>query len=199
MNEQQAEELAALEIIYPECLEKHMDSCFDIYISLEMSQSSNDGIRLSVLFPESYPDEAPIISFKTFGNTTETDIEHSKALVEDIINRSIGSPMLFDIVSSIREYLEVLAAPKVEKPMEIYKKTYETYTQVSLESFLQWKKRFDDEILEAETLRKETCKNELYINGLTYSEVWTKPSGRELFEKGNDIEEIKEEEDIEVV
>ena len=134
MNEQQVEELTALEMIYPECLEKHMDSCFDIYISVEMTQASTDGIRLSVLFPESYPDEAPIITYKNFGNTSIADIDHCKALVEEIVSRSVGSPMLFDIVSEIREYLEVQSIPKVEKPPEIFKKTYETYTQVNLDS-----------------------------------------------------------------
>lgn len=197
MNEQQAEELTAFEMIYPECLEKHMDSCFDIYISVEMAQASTDGIRLSVLFPETYPDEPPILTYKNFGNTNIGDIDHCKALVEEIVNRSIGSPMLFDIVSGIREYLEVLSAPQIEKPAEIYKKTYETYTQVNLDSFLQWKKNFDDENEQAEHNRKELLKNELYINGLTYSEVWNKPTGKELFEKGHDIEEIKED-DIEV-
>lgn len=197
MNEQQVEELTALEMIYPECLEKHMDSCFDIYISVEMTQASTDGIRLSVLFPESYPDEAPIITYKNFGNTSIADIDQCKALVEEIVSRSVGSPMLFDIVSEIREYLEVQSIPKVEKPPEIFKKTYETYTQVNLDSFLQWKKNFDEENEQAEKTRKELLKNELYINGLTYSEVWNKPTGRELFEKGHDIEEIKEE-DIEV-
>jgi hypothetical protein len=198
MNEQQAEELSALEMIYPECIEKHMDSCFDLYISVEMAASATDGVRLSVLFPEAYPDEAPIVSYKSFGMTSDLELEVSRGLVEEVISRSIGSPMMFDIVTAIRDHLEMLAAPVEEKPPEIFKKVYDTYTQVNLESFLEWKKKYDGEIKECESERQENLKNEIFINGLTYAEVWAKPTGRELFEKGQDIEEVKDDE-IEVV
>lgn len=197
MNDQQAEELNALEMIYPECIEKHMESCFDLFISVEMSASAESGVRLSVLFPEAYPDEAPIVSYKSFGDTTDAELEVSRGIVDDVISRSIGSPMMFDIITAIRDHLEYLATPVAEKPHEVFKKVYDTYTQVNLESFLAWKKQYDDEFKELENQRKETLKNEVYINGLTYTEVWAKPTGRELFERGQDIEEIKED-DIEV-
>ena len=160
MNDQQAEELNALEMIYPECIEKHMESCFDLFISVEMSASAQSGVRLSVLFPEAYPDEAPIVSYKSFGDTTDAELEVSRGVVDDVISRSIGSPMMFDIITAIRDHLEYLATPVAEKPHEVFKKVYDTYTQVNLESFLAWKS------LCGSTVAELLCKAETKVRQL---------------------------------
>ncbi|OMJ87952.1 hypothetical protein SteCoe_10186 [Stentor coeruleus] len=201
MNDEQAEELGALESIYPDIIQKHSDGSFDVFISAILDQNSIDGIRMNVLFTEHYPNDAPILTFKPFGSTSNHIIEEVKQVAHDIVNRSLNSPMTFDIIEAIREYLEKLTIVDIPKAPEIFRKVYDKYTSVSLETFLSWKKAYDEEQKELERLRMEAIKFDIFINGLTYAEVWSKPTGKQLFEGGEEleVEEELKDEDIEVV
>ena len=110
MNDEQIEELGALESIYPDIIQKQTENCFDVIITPNLTQESNDGVRLNVLFTENYPQEAPITSFKPLGNFPATNIEDIKSIVNEVTNRSLNSPMTFDIIEAIREYLEMFYA-----------------------------------------------------------------------------------------
>lgn len=199
MNEEQIEELGALESIYPDIIQKQTENCFDVIISASLTDDSNDGVKLNVLFTENYPKEPPITSYKSLGSFPNSCLDDIKTIVTEVIARSLDSPMIFDIIESIREYLEKFYTVEPVAPVKIFKKTYETYTPVSLESFLAWKKSYDDEEKDLIRIREETIKNDIYINGLTYTEVWAKPTGRQLFEGGFEIEEEVKEEDIELI
>ena len=136
MNDEQLEELSALESIYPDIISKQSESCFDVMITQDLSQECNNGVKLNVMFTETYPNEPPIISLKPLGDLPIFCIEELKTIVNDSISRSMNSPMTFDIIEAIREYLEKFYAEEEEKPVEIFKKVYETYTPVTLETFL---------------------------------------------------------------
>ena len=193
MNDEQAEELGALESIYPDIIQKQTENCFDVIISASLSSDIIDGVKLNVLFTENYPSESPITSFKTLGAFPNAFLEDIKQLVGDVTTRSLGSPMIFDIIDVIRDFLEKFYTVDAPAPAQIFKKTYETYTPVSLDSFLAWKKTYDDEEKEQARVRADCIKNDLFINGLTYTEVWAKPTGRQLFEGGFEVPEVEEE------
>ena len=198
MNDEQIEELGALESIYPDIIQKQTQNCFDVIISASLSSDNIDGVKLNVLFTENYPAEAPITSFKSIGSFPNAFLEDIKLLVSDIVTRSLGSPMIFDIIEVIRDFLEKFYTVEAPAAPQIFKKTYETYTPVSLDSFLAWKKSYDDEEKEQKRVREDSVKNDVYINGLTYTEVWAKPTGRQLFEGGFEIQEEEEVKDDEV-
>jgi RWD domain len=198
MNDEQIEELGALESIYPDIIQKQTENCFDVSIVPEIGPDNYNGVKLNILFTENYPNEAPIISYKPLGELPSACVDEIKVIVSETITRSMNSPMTFDIIESVKEYIHDFYTAAKPKPVEVKKKTYETYTPVSLDSFLAWKQKYDDENREIERVRMESIKSEVFINGLLYSEVWAKPTGRQLFEGGFEVEEIKEE-DVESI
>lgn len=186
MNEEQLDEYSALELIYPDIIKKQSETSFDVFIESNPDEENPIGIRLSIYLNPEYPRDAPSYSIKALYTLDPNKIESAKQLVSDIIDRDIGNPMMFDIIEGLREWLinedETIEEVKV---VEDIKKTYETYTQVTPEIFLAWQEAFNRELKQKEELEKELVKERLFINGLTYQDVWSKPTGREIFERGN--------------
>ena len=109
---------------------------------------------------------------------------------------------MFDIIEGTKEWLEALPEEVEESQQEQEevetKKEYSSYTPVTPESFMAWKTNFQQEMQAQKEEHMDKIKMQEYINGLTYVEVWAKPTGRELFE-GQAVQEIDEEEEDKIM
>lgn len=54
---------------------------------------------------DNYPDEPPNYTIKGIRDTTSSDVEEAKMVVERVIERNLGSHMVFDMIDALREWL----------------------------------------------------------------------------------------------
>lgn len=139
-------------------------------------------------FTPNYPDEIPEIEIiENSDNLDQSDIDELFNLLEIEANSNVGMVMVFTLVSSASEWLiERRVIKEKEKLEHLERKQRELEeselikfegTRVTVETFLTWKHKFDEEMA---SLRKETCGKELNIKKLT---------GRLLFEKDRSLYE----------
>ncbi|CAG9322993.1 unnamed protein product [Blepharisma stoltei] len=193
MNDEQLEEYSALELIFPDLITKQTETSFDVIIEPNPGEENSIGIKLSIFLNPDYPREAPSYTLKPLYDLDRNAIEPLNQVVSDIIDRDMGNPMMFDLIEGIREWLNnQYSAEEEEKIVEVVKKVYDTYTPVTPESFLAWQEQYNRELKIKEENDRELLKAQPYINGLTYQDVWSKPSGKEIFEKGYHAEADEE-------
>ncbi|KAG5316884.1 RWDD1 protein, partial [Acromyrmex insinuator] len=133
--------------------------------------------RLEFTYTAKYPDESLLISITEQENFEDGD-EKLKAHLIEQMNENLGMVMVFTLVSTAQEWLNVQwdkiklkreenAALKLKEEEEAERKRFEG-TRVTVESFLNWKEMFDEEM--GYTKRKELTDRE-----------GKKLTGRELF------------------
>ncbi|KAH6918604.1 ubiquitin-conjugating enzyme/RWD-like protein [Coprinopsis sp. MPI-PUGE-AT-0042] len=195
------EEFEVLESIYPTELHKISDT--NVEIEAEQDEDiegiPNIKLLLSVHYPNDYPDALPDLKLSAIdGEISESELE---TLVEDLIsvgNENLGMAMTFTLVSHLRERLTALAHSKEaeKKRLEDEKErrlleeeeARTRGTPVTLDSFKQWKTKFDKEIAvikakeEDEKLKALTPKERE-----EYKRAQSRPSGRQLFEKNKGL------------
>lgn len=183
-NEEQKSEIEALESIYYgdfNILSAEPYYKFSIPIKTEEYDSDlNNGIscELIITYTPKYPEEAPIIELENLLNF-EDDYESSLLLyLSAQIQENLGMVMVFTLASSAQEWLNVKyekskklkderAAQKLREEEEAEIKRFEG-TTVTVETFMKWKKQFEDEM--GITKKKEIAEKE-----------GKKLTGRELF------------------
>lgn len=171
-------------------------------------------VRLEIELSRNYPQESPKCEIKhQVDKITNTDIQQVQKLITRTFEEMKGSPMLFEIVENIRGWLQNNIVDPDLRPKKLKKKAAgdelgldsdyedeeivinltkkETYTSVTRESFLEWKKKFDQEM---ENLRRE--------KGEAASSKEEKLTGKQLFERNlalisSDMID-KDDEDVEV-
>jgi hypothetical protein len=151
-------------------------------------------VQVDIEFTKSYPNEAPHVELhpkKTL--MSKQNLASMNKMKDEIINTFKGIPMIFEIIESLRYWIQNnLVGPEM-RPKKMRRKNLnddlaldlgdeeevivnltkkDTYTPCNLENFLLWKKKFDTEAAELKKLR-----NELVV------EDNTKLTGRQLFEK----------------
>ncbi|VDK17351.1 unnamed protein product [Anisakis simplex] len=172
-EETQKEELEALEAIYPGEIEvenrEYPNVTFKINLrSNTASETPNalpDGgesgaesftVVLLLRLPKDYPDVIPEIDL--IGLDEMFSEERIEMLIDDlktIASENVGMPMVFTIVSSLQDHmgslieeknLEALRKEERKKEEEeaLTRKKFEG-TRVTHESFMIWKKKFDEE------------------------------------------------------
>jgi len=161
-KEEQINEIEALESIYCgefEILETGPFHKFSIEIkSEEYEPETENGLscRLEVTYTAKYPDEAPVISIEDPENFEDDHVEKLMEYLDEQIKESLGTVMVFTLVSATQEWLNVEwdriklnrdenAAKKLKEEEEAEMKRFEG-TRVSVETFMCWKEKFNEEM-----------------------------------------------------
>ncbi|KAK0483598.1 ubiquitin-conjugating enzyme/RWD-like protein [Armillaria novae-zelandiae] len=197
------EEFEVLESIYPTELTKLSET--DIQIDTEPDDIAEGAeplkLSLRVHYGASYPDVLPDLSLEAVEGGLEDD-EVAKLISElnDIGEENLGMAMTFTLVSHLREQLSTLVRSRADKrrkeELEKERLALEEEeartrgTPVTAASFKAWKDKFD-----AQQARKKQQEEEERMKGLTPKEreevkrMYSRLSGRQLFEKNRNLEE----------
>lgn len=160
--------MEALEAIYSEELtvvSRKTPYCMDVFVKGSNEEARDDfeiclTCMLRFTFVETYPDEAPIIEIDpeqvTGDEFTEKRIEKLSEHLNEAAQENLGMVMIFTLVSAAQEMLlqfvdDIKAEVEEKKQAEYLKqKRLEELkykgTPVTLENFLAWKIRFDEEM-----------------------------------------------------
>ncbi|KOC65715.1 RWD domain-containing protein 1 [Habropoda laboriosa] len=183
-KDEQDNELEALESIYCgelEILDVEPFYTFAIPINTEEYEpDTGNGLscRLEFTYTAQYPDEPLLISIEEPENFEKGNAEKLKEHLMQEMNENLGMVMVFTLVSAAKEWLNVQwdrikfkreesAALKLKEEEEAERKKFEG-TRVTVETFLSWKEKFDEEM--GYTKRREMADREV-----------KKLTGRELF------------------
>lgn len=191
-SEEQKGEIEALESIYYgdfNIISTEPYYKFSIPIKTEEYVPDTDNglsCDLVITYTSKYPEEAPIIEIENAENF-EDDYESSLLqYLDEQVTENLGMVMVFTLVSSAQEWLNVKwedinklreerAAQKLREEEEAERKRFEG-TRVTVETFMKWKKLFEDEMgitKKREMLEKEGKKltgKELFITDKTLNE-----------------------------
>ncbi|CAD7085379.1 unnamed protein product [Hermetia illucens] len=213
-KDDQINEVEALESIYCddiEVLQTEPFHKFKITIATEEYNSEEEsGLVCGLIFTYTakYPDEAPIVEIEAAANFEE-DYEHR--LLEHIkstIQENIGMEMIFSLVSSAQEWLNVRwdehksaeeseRAEQLKEQEEAERKKFEG-TRVNVETFMNWKIKFDEEMCitakkeKALSDGKKLTGKELFLRDNTLNESDIKF----LLEAGDSVENVKIDESL---
>lgn len=188
-QEEQKNEIEALESIYPEELEIIQTSphVFTVKVASQPSEdyrhedTEDDRVSCVVQFSYTpkYPEELPAIEIESSDNLTEEQQAMILQFINEQAEENLGMVMVFTIISALQERLTVLVEDtkreaeeqrtrKEKLAEEAAQKRFEG-TRVTIETFLAWKAKFDAERMELKQLQNQIEQNK-------------KPTGKELFE-----------------
>lgn len=184
-KEEQQNELEALASIYPDEFEAISDKEFRIAVYPEEQDEENPrALSLHVTYTPHYPDELPEYEIETLEGQVQSSyfnkiVESVKNVAED----SIGMAMIFSMVLTMKEELDniVLDVKRAEEDIinEARRKEEEAEqakfmgTKVTVESFMEWKRKFDLEMAQKDAV----------ATAQRIKELKGKLSGRQLFEQ----------------
>lgn len=211
--EEQLQELEVLESIYPDELTQISNTRFHIKINLDTQSDRNHALLLNVKYPEQYPEVIPELSIESIAEeidldavydsdddeqtiatkkalniseTIEFDRQDLKILLDklnDGANDLIGCPMIFSLVTQLKDDAEQLFVDNLNKVESEYNKKRQEQelkdqmkfqgTPVTKESFAKWRAQFRKEMKIDDLLK---IRFEKMHNG--------KLSGKEIFEQG---------------
>ncbi|EGG19430.1 hypothetical protein DFA_00007 [Cavenderia fasciculata] len=143
MSEERLMEIEALGAIY-------MDA-FKELIPNPGGEDNFVGIDLDIKFTPDYPNEAPIIDLIATIGLTKDSIKDLKSDIENLAKENIGTSMIFILAGTIKEWLdnnnidpnqviEEEEEEEEEAPQE-EEKVFDG-TPVTVESFMEWRKKF---------------------------------------------------------
>ncbi|EIW60479.1 RWD-domain-containing protein [Trametes versicolor FP-101664 SS1] len=208
-----AEEFEVLESIYPEELTKLSER--EIRIEVEPDDPV-DGIEpltitLDVEYTDEYPDVLPTFTLdSTQGELEEAELTHLHDELQRVGEENLGMAMTFTLVTHLRERLSAImrereerdrheAAEKERKALEA-EEARTRGTPVTVESFKAWKIKFDKELAV-----KRAREDEERLKGWSakereeYRKALTRLSGRQLFERDQNLAALDEDVDEEGV
>ncbi|XP_035230629.1 RWD domain-containing protein 1-like [Stegodyphus dumicola] len=190
-KEEQKNEIEALESIYPNELKILSDTPNYVFtVDIRTEPLKNDpeeymAVSLKFSYVPSYPDEAPLIEVADSENLSDEDSTDLLSFLEGKVEENIGMVVVFTLVSEASEWLnkrlqDGILQRKEEEELRIKKLEEEERNRfegvrVTVESFMSWKAKFDQEMAE---LKKLQIKDEVTNKKLT---------GRELFEKDHSL------------
>ncbi|KAL3130933.1 hypothetical protein ABBQ38_000257 [Trebouxia sp. C0009 RCD-2024] len=119
-------------------------------------------VQFDLLFAHtpSYPDEAPLIKLSNVQGMSNEDIQNLQKVVDEQIQENMGMSMIYTIVSAAQEWMQERAnipQQEVLDPAEAKRRAIEAEearlaaqrahgTQVTPETFVEWRKRFEAEL-----------------------------------------------------
>ncbi|XP_076629923.1 RWD domain-containing protein 1 isoform X2 [Colletes latitarsis] len=167
-EDEQYNEIEALKSIY----------CGELEKEYEPETVNGLSCRLEFTYTAKYPDEPLLISIEEQENFEQGSAEKLKQHLIEEMNENLGMVMVFTLVSAAQEWLNVQwdkiklnreesATKKLKEEEEAERKKFEG-TRVTVETFLSWKEKFDQEM--GYTKRREMAERE-----------GKKLTGRELF------------------
>merc|ERR1712235_32028 len=143
VSEEQEEEFEALQAIYPE-IERYEESpeqpllifAIDLASETEENQLS---VRLQISMPETYPEIAPECDVLEYSDSLDpADCVNIEKFIRETCEDQLGEIMCFTIISGVEDQ-------RKQEEEEAAQKKF-IGTRVTVESFLQWKEKFDAEL-----------------------------------------------------
>jgi len=156
VSEEQEEEWEALEAIYPE-LHKFDTKLLTFTIDLASETDENQlSVSLQIELPEEYPEVPPNCDVLDFDNLDPKDCVGIEKFIRETCEDQIGEIMCFNVISGVQDYLNDLVdeierrreeaeEKKKQEEEEAAQKIF-IGTRVTVESFLKWKEKFDEEL-----------------------------------------------------
>lgn len=163
------------------------------------STSEPPTLILSVSYPEDYPDVAPRLDLSAPPNAPKhkhLDIQEDKASLLDglseTIDENLGMAMIFTLITTLKDTAESLIltrqnAVQAAKDAAIAEAEAEENrkfegTKVTIETYLDWSRRFKEEMAEAK--KREAEQREAEEKKKKGAKEERKMTGRELWESG---------------
>ncbi|KAG5856917.1 RWD domain-containing protein 1 isoform X1 [Anguilla anguilla] len=190
-GEEQRNELEAIESIYPDSFTVLSENPVSFTITVTSDAGKNDETvetTLKFTYVDKYPDEPPLYEILSQENLEDADVEDILSLLQQQAEENLGMVMIFTLVTAVQEKLnETIDLIKNRREEEKRKKEEEAEeaekvafqgTVVTIEHFLSWKAKFEQEMAE---LRKKRQKEE---------EQSGKPklTGKQLFERDHNLD-----------
>ncbi|KAF8967986.1 RWD domain-containing protein 1 [Entomortierella lignicola] len=191
-KEEQANELEALQSIYPDEYEEISNDPGEFTIHIVPDEQDGEDIyslKLHVKYTETYPDTLPEFSIDLEdGELEQEDFDTILKKVTESAEEAIGMGMVFSMASTAKDSLtEVIQINKErreerERQRELREIEEEEKrkagTKVTVENFMKWKNAFDAEMTEKERIEKGSKKEDPKM---------LKPTGRQLFERDHSL------------
>lgn len=165
-QEEQKNELEALESIYPDelkVIKTAPHAVFELHMvsqkaDADHSDEEEAAVTVRFSYTEKYPDEVPLIEISDSENLEDDQINEMLDLLHTQAEENLGMAMVFTLVSAIQEELTTLIEQTKQRRLEAeerQKKEEEELemkkfegTRVTIENFLAWKRKFDSEMAE---------------------------------------------------
>merc|ERR1711937_575207 len=197
VSEEQEEEFEALQAIYPE-IERYEESpeqpllifAIDLASETEENQLS---VRLQISMPETYPEVGPECDVLEYSDSLDpADCVNIEKFIRETCEDQLGEIMCFTVISGVQDQLNDLVDEIERRKLEAEEKRKQEEeeaaqkkfigTRVTVESFLQWKEKFDAELEALKT--KEQKDKEAALQG--------RMTGKQLFltKKAVDNEDV---------
>ncbi|KAL8776363.1 MAG: hypothetical protein Q9194_003191 [Teloschistes cf. exilis] len=201
-REEQIEEREVLDSIFPDEITDIDEKSYRITIKPQTqnpdgSDTEPPTLLLTITYPPSYPDEAPLLDLSLPPNAPKlphldltTDRPTLLSSLDQIISESLGIVMIFTLVTTLTETIENLITSRIsdiqkEKDREAEEAEAKENAKfhgerVTRDSFLKWREGFRAE-MEKRVEEEERVKEGEGKRGAKKEERLT---GRELWEKG---------------
>ncbi|KAM9768679.1 RWD domain-containing protein 1-like [Dama dama] len=190
-GEEQRNELEALESIYPDSFTVLSENPPSFTITVTTEAGENDETvqtTLKFTYSEKYPDEAPLYDIFARLNLEDNDVADILKLLALQAEENLGVVMISTLVTTVQEKLnETVDQMKTRREEEKKQEEREAEeaekqlfhgTPVTIGDFLNWKAKFDAELLE---IKKKRMKEEEQAGK-------SKLSGRQLFETDHNLD-----------
>ncbi|GJJ68038.1 hypothetical protein EMPS_00384 [Entomortierella parvispora] len=189
---EQADELEALQSIYPDEYEEIFNDPVEFSILVEPEEQDGEDtyiIKLIVKYTETYPETLPEFSIDMVeGELEQEDFDTIMTKVTEAAEEAIGMGMVFSMASTAKDSLsEIILFNKERREREEEERAQREIeeeekrkegTRVTVELFTRWKTAFDAEMLEKERIEKGLKKEDPRMS---------KPTGRQLFERDHSL------------
>jgi len=183
-------------------------------------------VKVEMELSDHYPNDCPKVEIKHhIDKVSNSDVQRVYEMIKSTAEQLKGGAMLFEIIESIRTWLQTSVVDPELRPKKLKKRNLndefgldedfeyepvinltkkETYTPVTKESFLEWKKKFDEEREAIKKAKGEYIVKDLKLSGKQLFERDSKLVNSDALEKEEDadaaeieyqIEEIKEEDE----
>ncbi|KAL6467439.1 hypothetical protein MHYP_G00231160 [Metynnis hypsauchen] len=189
-GEEQRNELEAIESIYPDSFTVLSENPTSFTVTVTSDAGENDEtvqVTLKFTYVEKYPDEPPLWEIHSQENLEDSDTEDILTLLKQQAEENLGMVMIFTLVTAVQEKLnEIIDQIKSRREEEKQRKEREAEeaekqafqgTVVTIENFLSWKARFEQEM--AELKRKKLKEDDSGKSKLT---------GKQLFETDHNLD-----------
>ncbi|KAL7851756.1 hypothetical protein AOLI_G00221120 [Acnodon oligacanthus] len=189
-GEEQRNELEAIESIYPDSFTVLSENPTSFTVTVTSDAGENDEtvqVTLKFTYVEKYPDDPPVWEIHSQENLEDSDTEDILTLLKQQAEENLGMVMIFTLVTAVQEKLnEIIDQIKSRREEEKQRKEREAEeaekrafqgTVVTIENFLSWKARFEQEM--AELKRKKMKEDDSGKSKLT---------GKQLFERDHNLD-----------
>uniref|UniRef100_A0A8C2B4Z9 RWD domain-containing protein 1 n=1 Tax=Cyprinus carpio TaxID=7962 RepID=A0A8C2B4Z9_CYPCA len=190
-GEEQRNELEAIESIYPDSFTVFSEEPISFTITVTSDAGENEDtaeVTLKFTYVEKYPDEPPLWEIISQENLEDSYTEDILMLLKQQAEENLGMVMIFTLVTAVQEKLnEIIDHIKSRREEEKQRKEREAEeaekrafqgTVVTIENFLSWKAKFEQEMVE---LKKKGQKEEEQSGK-------GKLTGKQLFETDHNLD-----------